>query len=83
MIDDYAFPQIGGVPYFELPECSEQSLTPLFHEYKKLFRVQPGRTSAEFRHIPIDGPPILVPPFLLITEMEGNKMKMEEGQSCS
>ena len=62
MIDNYmyVFPQFGGVPRFELPECSEQSLIPLVHEYKEFFRVQPCTTSATFHHIPKNGLPIYV-----------------------
>ena len=51
------FPQFGGPPRFEFPECPRSSLIPTVDEYQDLFR-----NSVGFQYIRPMDPPICVPP---------------------
>ena len=60
--DECTIPRFRGPERYEFPECEQPSLTQVVDEFSDLFRMRPGKTTAEYHYIPTTGFPVKVPP---------------------
>lgn len=61
-MDECSIPNFGADVSYDLPTCTNSTLTSVITEYKDLFRNQPGLTSEAQHYIHTTGSPVKVPP---------------------